>query len=381
MLSISVIVPVLNDNAALQRCLGSITDSSRAVRECIVVDDGSSEPVRVPSAGFRVIRLEETQGPAHARNLGAQAAVGDVVFFIDADVVLHPDALDIGARILEQSPELAGVFGSYDDVPVHNTFVSQYRNLFHHWVHQHGKPEASSFWSGCGGLRREVFEASGGFDVRYSTPCIEDIELGARVIGAGHAIRLEKTMLCTHLKQWTLWQVIRTDLFRRGIPWVALLIRERQVPRNLNLDLRARLATLWAVLFSLLCAYFTLKGDFHALLPSAGLLAGSVLAGTLWSAGVGRDAVTGLVLLILMVVMVLLLGFSAGPIGWVPLLVLIGLVLVNFPLCRYLAGLRGITFATASISMQLVYFVSCALSVPLGALKFAVKAISEPVAR
>ena len=57
--------------------------------------------------------------------------------------------------------------------------VSQYRNLLHHFVHQHGHAEASTFWAGCGAIRRAAFDAVGGFDAaRFPRPSIEDIELG-----------------------------------------------------------------------------------------------------------------------------------------------------------------------------------------------------------
>ena len=71
--------------------------------------------------------------------------------------------------------------------------VSQYRNLLHHFVHQHGNSEASTFWAGCGAIRRSVFEEMGGFDEqRFPTPSIEDIELGYRLRQAGHRILLDK---------------------------------------------------------------------------------------------------------------------------------------------------------------------------------------------
>jgi hypothetical protein len=47
-------------------------------------------------------------------------------------------------------PEVDAVFGSYDDAPRAPNFIAQYKNLFHHYVHQHGKEEASTFWAGCG---------------------------------------------------------------------------------------------------------------------------------------------------------------------------------------------------------------------------------------
>ena len=68
-------------------------------------------------------------------------------------------------------------------------------------------------------IRRDVFLDLGGFDPElYRRPAIEDIELGYRLTRAGHRIVLARDVLATHLKRWTLADVVRTDIFRRGRP-------------------------------------------------------------------------------------------------------------------------------------------------------------------
>ena len=69
-----------------------------------------------------------------------------------------------------------------------NNFVSQYKNLFHHFVHQDASGTATSFWAGCGAIRRDIFLRLGGFNTAYKRPSIEDIELGYRLTRAGHRI-------------------------------------------------------------------------------------------------------------------------------------------------------------------------------------------------
>src|SRR5690606_27163359 len=109
-----------------------------------------------------VIALEHRGGPARARNRGVQQAQGEIVVFLDADVCAHPDTL---ARFDEhfRDSAAAAVMGSYDDSPADPSFVSQFKNLFHHFVHQHSRSEAWTFWAGCGAIRRDIFLASGGF--------------------------------------------------------------------------------------------------------------------------------------------------------------------------------------------------------------------------
>ena len=166
-----------------------------------------------------------------------------LIFFLDADVAVHRETLVRALARFERDPSLSALFGSYDDCPAAPGFVSQYRNLLHHFVHQQGvfrdeiRP-AHTFWTGCGMIRRSVFLEFGGFDPRlYPRPAIEDIELGYRLTRAGHRIVLARDVLATHMKRWTLPEMIRTDIFRRGVPWMLLIKRYGTIETDLNVKL------------------------------------------------------------------------------------------------------------------------------------------------
>jgi hypothetical protein len=188
--------------------------------------------------------MPRRSGPASARNFGVRHSRGGIVLFIDADVVVRPDTIARVAAQFETNPGLAAVFGSYDDDPSAKNFLSQYKNLFHHYVHQTGEGEIRTFWSGCGAIRRSSFLALGGFDPTYTRPSIEDIELGYRLRAAGAPIRLAKHIQVTHLKRWTFWDIVRTDLRDRALPWTALIARTRCLPDDLNLDWASRASAL-----------------------------------------------------------------------------------------------------------------------------------------
>jgi glycosyltransferase involved in cell wall biosynthesis len=243
---ISIIIPVYNGAALLGRCLEAVAASDYEHYECIVVDDGSTDDSRAVASRFPVRLLEldgGPRGPAYARNRGAGAAGGDILFFIDADVMIAPDTLTRIAATFARYPGIDAVFGSYDDSPAVGSPVSQFKNLFHHFVHQTGSTNAVTFWSGCGAVRRAVFLAMGGFDEgRYPRPSIEDIELGYRMTAAGHQIMLNKEIQVKHLKRWTLHGMVKSDVFDRAIPWTLLIMRDRHLPNDLNLRLSQRVS-------------------------------------------------------------------------------------------------------------------------------------------
>lgn len=227
---LTVLVPVLNGRELLPRSLGALLDSDlpRDAWELVVVDDGSTDGTGewAKDVGDRVLSVPGGPlGPGFARNFGAQDARGEVLAFVDADVCVHPDALRRTLEWFEASEDVGAVFGAYDDAPASPDFLSQYRNLYHRYVHIRGAGEAETFWAGCGAVRRDLFLSLGGFDTeRYPRPQIEDIELGYRIRGAGYRIILDPEIESTHLKRWSLEGIVRTDLLDRGVPWMRLLL-------------------------------------------------------------------------------------------------------------------------------------------------------------
>ncbi len=229
---LSVVVPAHQGAQVLPLSLSALfrSDLPREMWELIVVDDASTNETALVAARFAdtVVRLPgQPGGPAYARNRGFEASRGDIVAFVNADVCVHRDTLRRMVALLDQNSELSAVFGSYDSTPSHPTLVSEFRNLLHHFVHQRDAGDAETFWAGCGAIRANVFREVGMFDEwHYPRPQIEDIELGRRMRLHGHRIMLRPEIQGTHLKRWTLKDVMTTDFKHRGVPWTRLLLQE-----------------------------------------------------------------------------------------------------------------------------------------------------------
>lgn len=319
--TLSVVIPVNNGGRDFERCLRGLRDSSWTDYELLVVDDGSTDDsARLAEwFGAQVIRNPRKLGPAAARNDGALAASAPLLFFVDADVEVHPDAIARAMARFDADPELSGLFGSYDANPAAPGLVSRFRNLLHHYVHQSGVfvenvRQVQTFWTGCGMIRREVFLESGGFDPQlYRRPAIEDIELGYRITRAGHRIVLARDVLATHLKRWTLFEMVRTDILRRGVPWMLLMKRSKVVETDLNVSRSQRACV----------------------------------------------AATGLGVL----------GMLGSP--WLPALLAIVpftlavIVLLNHEFYRFLVQRKGPVFAIGSTALHLIYYCCCGASVVL----------------
>jgi geranylgeranyl pyrophosphate synthase/GT2 family glycosyltransferase len=314
--SISVILSVHNGGAPLRECLASLARHREQFSELIIVDDGSTDDaIAFPEEfGARVLKVGSRKGPANGRNLGALAASSEILLFLDADICISETTIPRIRRRFEQEAELGAVFGSYDNSPRATQLVSQFRNLLHYFVHQTSREHASTFWSGCGAIRREIFLQSAGFDASYANPSVEDIELGSRLVSSGVRIALDPLIQVNHLKRWTLRKMVMTDVWWRGMYWTRLILAAGSMPNDLNLRYSSRISV---ALTGLLC-----------LLAAAGLFS--------W--------------------------YSASLIP----IVLISILALNARFYRFLAIRSGYGFAAASLPLHLLYFFCCGAGFCLG---------------
>lgn len=310
---LSVIIPVYNGGRYLARCLSAIQQSTYQQFELIVVDNGSTDTSVDIATSFhaRIFHCPGPSGPGAARNMGAQHATHDILLFIDADVVVHADTLARVAAHFHNDPDCAAVFGSYDTNPAAGNLLSQYKNLLHHYVHQHANRNARTFWAGCGAVRKSSFHAIGRFDTKtYPFPSIEDIELGDRLYRQGFRLVLDKHIFSQHLKEWRLGSLIYADIWCRAIPWSRLILSRQGLLDDLNVghSQRVSAASTWAGLISLPLGFL-----YPALFSAA----------------------------ILSVILVLLL---------------------NYDLFKFFWRLRGPMFAASVLPMHLLYFLYSSLA-------------------
>jgi len=321
---LSVIVPAFNAVSTLRQVLEAIiaSDLPREEFELVLADDGSTDETSIVGAEFcdRVVRLSgKPRGPAFARNRAVETCRSEVLVFVDADVVVHPDALRRLAEHFRRDAEPSAVFGSYDRTPAYPGFVSQYRNLLHHYVHQRGRGDAETFWAGLGAIRRKEFLEVGMFDEwHYARPQIEDIELGRRLRRLGHRIQLDPDIQGTHLKRWTLRGTLTADFRHRGIPWMWLLLQEGQPAQEGTLNVRRIERVL------------TGSAGLAMLMPLAALLLHD------WR-----------------------------PL-YIALAVAVAIIVANVRFYLFLLGARGPLFALGAIPLHLAYYAGNAFSVVTG---------------
>ncbi|MBB6549233.1 glycosyltransferase family 2 protein [Nonomuraea rubra] len=166
---VSVIIPSYNRSDVLRLCLDAVRAQTHPHVEVIVVDDcGTEDAARVAaSMGAKVVRTTVNGGPTPARNLGAEHATGEILFFLDADIALDPDAVANAVRILRDHPEIGALGGVLlPESLVSQSLAAQYRALqMHRWWMPAHRPTLELHASVLA-VPAKVFAEVGPFDPR-----------------------------------------------------------------------------------------------------------------------------------------------------------------------------------------------------------------------
>lgn len=232
---ISVIIPAYNARETLPKLLLSLTKSTFRRFEVIIGDDASADPVRMPARKFstgkrsisvRVVRLNKNSGPAAARNAAAKKARGRILVFLDSDVEVYPDTLQLIADKFRDDHDLHALTGVWDKHQRTTSFFPQYKALrdWSYWTNERDRDGYYYLFSTrVAALRRGVFERLGGFNEAFRQ--MEDVEITYR-IARRYAIIFDFDVRVHHEFE-DFWPVAK-KYFWRSYYWTMLYSERRK---------------------------------------------------------------------------------------------------------------------------------------------------------
>jgi GT2 family glycosyltransferase len=198
-MKLSLVIPT-KDNPA---CLRKLLESIQAVRpkeinlEVLVMDDGSEPPLQVlcEEYGAQWSRIKPSKGPAHNRNRSSNLATGDVLIFLDDDVILPPGFFEAITDVFNESDDVGAVSFINQRYNDHDNAVANYGAVLEHfWFAQtfddSDAPTAAvrGFTTRNGAVRKTAFDAIHGFDESFKTNAHEDYDFGKRLAAYTHTV-------------------------------------------------------------------------------------------------------------------------------------------------------------------------------------------------
>ncbi len=227
---LSIVIPTYNSSRFMPALLDSIFAQAIEDMEVIIVDDCSKDNTVEIAKRYpvRLLQMEKNGGPARARNRGVNAAKGDIIFFLDSDVIVIDGTVREVRDFFKNNPAANCVIGLCTTEPINRGFVPKYMAMFE-YIHLMSGPHGrvSVFAPRCGAIKKELFLKAGGYDEAYKGADVEDFEL-ARRINRIDNIMLNSKMLVRHQFVNNFSEAVK-NYFKRAVMWIHLFIKEKQL--------------------------------------------------------------------------------------------------------------------------------------------------------
>lgn len=233
----SVIIPTYNAAPTLRPLIASLVAPARDDLEIIIVDDASTDNTQELVHSFPQVnytRQEVNRGPAAARNAGAQLARGEWLLFTDSDTEFAPETFDALEQAIVARP-IDALVGSYAGEPANEGFVPRYKALWEYCtieqtfvLDEHGMCAIQTWAPRPGLIRRDVFEAVGGFDTTFAGADLEDMELGYRMAKQGYRIFAAPAVHIRHHYPASMRREL-TPFARRARLWMEMAVQRREM--------------------------------------------------------------------------------------------------------------------------------------------------------
>lgn len=226
---ISIVIPTYNAERFMKPLLDSIFRNKIEDMEVIIVDDCSKDDTVSIAKNYpvKMIELQKNGGPAKARNIGVEAAKGEIIFSLDSDVIVLDGTIKEVQDHFDRDPSAKCVIGLCAAEPLNKGFVPTYMAMFE-YIHLIETPgnKVSVFAPRCGAIRKDFFREIGGYNESYKGADVEDFEL-ARRINRTDSIILNPKILVRH--QFANFQQALKIYFKRTVMWVHLLVKLKKL--------------------------------------------------------------------------------------------------------------------------------------------------------
>lgn len=225
----SIIIPTYNASQTIKKCLDSVAKQDFPDFETIVVNDCSTDNTREIVNQYQVIQvvLKKNSGPAAARNAGIKKAKGEIIIFIDSDVVFkNSHALSKLTEIFKERPEIDGVIMIKDKIPLNKGLTPLYWAYYKYYLWNQPGEYQTSFTTERSAVKKYIFDKIGYFDEKYKKADVEDFEFGYRMNEQGFKVLIARDIKVLHHFE-TFKQSIKKTI-KRSWQWIRLFLKRKK---------------------------------------------------------------------------------------------------------------------------------------------------------
>jgi len=224
----SIVIPCYNAKDEIRHCLGAALKSTYSNIEIVCVDDCSTDRTAdiIREYPVRLVQLAKNSGAAVARNEGVLAAKGQYIVLLDSDAIMGAGTIQMMHDDLEQGKGDI-IVANYSTAHPFRGIATNYKNLWLHYTYRILPRRLPFINTPCTAMRRDTFLSVKGLDSSIKILAGEDWEFGQRLCMKGYSIYLDKDIQFVHRKNFTLYNILRTDA-RKSFGIVKMHIRTRK---------------------------------------------------------------------------------------------------------------------------------------------------------
>ena len=207
---LSIIIPAYNCEQTLKICLQSIKDSCVQDYEIIVVDDCSTDSSLSIAKQYadKVLQTKNNCGAGYARDLGIEVAKNHILVFIDSDVVIAKDTLEIITNYFENHPQVDAITGRLSKEHPYSNFFSQYKNLYMNYIFGLLPQDVTFLYGSIHAIRKSSWELS-----YESKNRAQDTEIGQQMFRQGKTIHFIPSLEVVHYKHHSFISFVKNDFY------------------------------------------------------------------------------------------------------------------------------------------------------------------------
>ena len=228
---ISVIIPTYNSKKTLLLLISALKKTTLKNYQIIVIDDASTDNTQTAIKKIKSVhyfKFKKNKGAATTRNKGALVSRGDILLFLDSDILPTFDIISYVSKFFKTKKNKSICITGFPGTLSENTSFTQKYKYYRDWTYWTLDKNQNSFYHfrpAIGAISKKYFNQAGGFNQKYPGATMEDMEFSYRLANCGQII-FKKDLKVQH--QFGSFNKLTLSYFRRTTFFASLFLSQKK---------------------------------------------------------------------------------------------------------------------------------------------------------